>query len=137
METEGKSFLDGARYILGVIVIILVVGLVMMMPKGKERYESWEKEVYIVKKEIAEADGETIYLLHGEDKDGWEMTYRIADEALTMNVTAENAYKEIRQGRHYRFRVEEGAKYGSYYPCVLGAERLINGFSTQETSAAQ
>lgn len=136
METEGKSFLDGARFILGAIFIILIVGLTMMMPKGRDRYETWEKEVYIVSKESPVVNGETIYLLHGEDRDGWEMIYEITQGALSEQIMAKNAYKEIRKGKHYRFVVEDGEKYGSNYPCVLGAERLINGFSKQKTSAA-
>lgn len=136
MNRDGGFFTDGTRYIILGILFILFIGLVMMIPKGKGKSEEWLVEAHVIKKETVKKDGEEIYLLHTEDRDGNENVYQITQDALKGQIEAEDALKEIRRGKYYRFKVVDGEEYGCDYPCVRGAATLIDGFS-QETAAAE
>lgn len=115
---------------------MLLMGGVMMMPKRQEHYETRQEEAYIVSKEIKEVNGETAYLLHGEDSAGREVIYQVTQRALNDRMDVENVYKEIRRRKYYQFKVVDGEKYGCPYPCICGAAMLIEGFS-EETAAAK
>lgn len=136
MNRNGGFFTDGARYIIYGICFILFIGVLMMIPKDLKREETWRVEAHIIKKEVVEEDGETLYLLHTEDSIGNKATYQIVQGALNERMTAEDVHKQIRRGRYYRLKLTDGEQYGCDYPVICGAATLIDGF-TEETEGAQ
>lgn len=89
-------------------------------------------EMLVTDKEVIEIDGEKIYLLQCEDRDGTKYTYEIADEAMKENFDEKVVFHQIRRGKHYQFKVGEAEEFGAHYPCVCGAARLIEGFSEEK-----
>ena len=82
-----------------------------------------------VQKALREMDGEQVYLLKTEDREGREALYEINQEALNERLKVEGVYGEFKSGKYYKFRVAGKERYDSHYPVVCGAVSLIEGFS--------
>ena len=129
---ERKSAGDLMKFIaIGVFAVILVV-LYIYKPWAGKQYEQYMVEMLVTDKEVIEIDGEKIYLLQCEDRDGTKYTYEIADEAMKENFDEKVVFHQIRRGKHYQFKVGEAEEFGAHYPCVCGAARLIEGFSQEK-----
>lgn len=134
MNRENGFFTDGTRFIILGIFMIFFIGMLMIIPRREENHDTWLVEVHIVGKEIVEIDEEAVYLLYTEDNIGNESIYEMTQKTLNERLKVENAYKEIKKGKYYQFRVAAAEDYDCHYPCVCGAATLINGFSEETTA---
>ena len=129
MNTEDAFALKGIKYIaLAVAGAALVIAL-SFIPRREENRDTWLVEVQVLEKVIAEMDGEQVYLLRTESREGQEALYEINQGALNERLTVEGVYEEIKDKKYYKFRVAGKEKYDSHYPVVCGAVSLIEGFS--------
>ncbi len=128
---ERKSAGDLLKFLfLGILVAVLVV-LYIYKPWEGKKYESWMAEMLVVDKEVMEADGDKVYLLQCEDKNGEKSTLEIANEAMKETFDEKVVFHQIRRGKYYRFKVSEAAAFDTHYPCISGAAQLIEGFSEE------
>lgn len=120
----------------GAVLIIFVLVLILManIQKEGEKNEDWRVEGKVIKREAVTRDDEKngtekVYLIGCEDENGVVHTFELTDAALDGNISAEEAFREIKNGKAYRFKVgwrEKGVmdKPG-YYPSIYGAASLV------------
>ena len=127
-----KNIIIGAG---AVIIFILVLMLLSRLQKEGEKNEVWRVEGQVVKKEVItrndEKNGmEDVYVIDCEDEDGIVHTFELTDAALDGKYDAETAYKEIKTGRAYRFKVgwqeRRVMEKAGYYPSIYGAASLVD-----------
>ncbi len=115
-------------------IVVLVLILLMRLQKDGEKNEDWRVEGQVVRKEtIIREDKdngtEEVFLIDCEDEDGVVHTFELTDTALSGNITAEDAYKEIKTGRAYRFKVgwrnRQAMDKDGHYPSIYGAASLV------------
>ncbi len=136
---KGPVFLTkGTKYILMGILVVLLIGVISMLPKlpkPKQRTETQMVEVYLARKEIVQIDGEDVYLLHTEDRDGNEVTYEVSQNALGDRFDAKEVYMQIAKKKYYQLWVGKPEDYDCHYPYISGAATIIDGFSEKKTEA--
>ena len=137
---KGIGFLTkGTKYILIGILAVILIGIGSMLPKinwklpKRRSHEITLVEAYVARKEITQIDGQDVYLLHTEDRDGNEIIYEISQEALGDRFDAKEVYMQIRKGKHYQFAVGNAEDYGCHYSYISGAATLIDGFTEKKT----
>lgn len=131
-KKEGIFLTKGTKYILMGILVVVLIGIVSMMPRPKPRIETTAIEAYVAHKEIVQIDGQDVYLLHTEDRDGNQVTYEVSQIALGDRFDAKEVYMQIRRGKHYQFVVGKAEDYGCHYPYISGAATLIDGFTQKK-----
>ena len=129
MNTEDAFALKGIKYIVLAAVAVLIVIALSFIPRREDNHDTWLVEVKVLEKVIAEMDGEQVYLLKTEDREGREALYEINQEALNERLKVEGMYGEFKSGKYYKFRAAGKERYDSHYPVVCGAVSLIEGFS--------
>ena len=82
MNTEDAFALKGIKYIVLAAVAVLIVIALSFIPRREDNHDTWLVEVKVLEKVIAEMDGEQVYLLKTEDREGREALYEINQEAL-------------------------------------------------------
>lgn len=132
-----KIHLNGIKYILIGAAALLLLCVIAVFPKSEARYESWTVEARIVEKMITEMDGETVYLLRTEDRNGQEALYELHQKSVSKTLGAEKAYQELKDGKVYQFRVMPKEVYKSHYPAIRGAVSCPGGFSEETTQATK
>lgn len=127
-----KNIIIGAG---AIIIFILVLMLLSRLQREGEKNEVWRVEGQVVKKEVItrndEKNGmEDVYIIDCEDEDGIVHTFELTDAALNGKYDAETAYKEIKTGKAYRFKVAWQEKRvmekAGYYPSIYGAASLVD-----------
>ena len=131
MNWEQKMAADAVRYMVLGVVVVALLAIILIHPIEVPKYDRWFVEVHVVKKEVTEIEGETVYLLHCEEKDGKEDIFEIADEAIGERFEESDVFRQIKTGKYYKFRIGKAEDFGRYYPCVSGAVKLIDGFSEE------
>ncbi|MCI8517482.1 MAG: hypothetical protein HFG75_11565 [Hungatella sp.] len=129
MNTEGEAIIKGAKYIVLAAVIFVIAAALSFVPRRGENHDTWQVEVKVLEKVVVEIEEAEVYLLRTEDRDGNEALYEINKKALNERLSEEDVFQEIKEEKHYKFRVAEKETYGSHYPTVCGAVSLIDGFS--------
>lgn len=135
---ESVSLTKGTKYILMGILVVLLIGVISMLPKlpkPKQRTETQMVEVYLARKEIVQIDGQDVYLLHTEDRDGNEVTYEVSQNALGDRFDAKEVYMQIAKKKYYQLWVGKPEDYGCHYPYISGAAIIIDGFSEKKPEA--
>lgn len=132
MNTEGGFIKSGMKYILLGVVLILVVAVLSVIPRREEIHnDTWMVEIKVVEKAVSQIDGEDVYVIRTEDRDGREAIYEINKKALNERLEVEGVYNEIKEGKYYKFKMADREEYDSHYPVICGAVSLIEGFSEQ------
>lgn len=101
--------------------------------------DTWVVEVYVVEKEtVTREDKDTgteeVFLLDCEDASGGTQVFELTDTALDGKYEAEKAFKELRVGKYYKFRVGwrgpgiEGRS--GHHPSIYGAVKM-EGFNLE------
>lgn len=135
MNWEHKMDMDAVRYIVLGISVIIILAILMFNPLEITRYDRQSIEVQVIKKEIAEADGDEIYLLHCQEQDGKQDVFEINAKSIGERFERADVYRQIKTEKYYKFRVAQKEEFDSRYPSICGAVKLIDGFS--ETTEAQ
>ena len=129
MNREGEFVKGIVKYIALAAVLAVIVVVLSFVPRRDEKHDNWMVEVHVTEKFVTEIDGEQLYLIRSEDKDGIEAIYEINEKALNERLGVESVYNEIREGKYYKFKMADRDEYGSHYPVICGAVSLIEGFS--------
>ena len=101
--------------------------------------DTWVVEVHVLEKETVtredkETGSEVVYLLSCEDASGSTQVFELTDTALDGKFEAEKAFKELRTGKYYKFRVGwrgpgiEGR--AGHHPSIYGAVKM-EGFNLE------
>lgn len=127
---QAKSIIIAA---VSFFIFVLVLIMLMRLQKDGEKNKEWRVEGQVVKKEMIiredkESGTEEVFLIDCEDEDGVVHTFELTDTALTGNITAEDAYEEIKTGRYYRFKLRwrnrQVYNKEGHYPSIYGAASL-------------
>lgn len=101
--------------------------------------DTWVVEVHVVEKEtVTREDKDTgteeVFLLNCEDASGGTQVFELTDTALDGKYEAEKAFKELKTGKYYKFRVGwrgpgiEGRS--GHHPSIYGAVKM-EGFNLE------
>lgn len=131
MNRKNYDWIDGWKYVLLAVIVAVILLFLYLHPKQGTNDDREMVEVVIVEKEISEMDGKEVYLIHGEDRNGVKKTFQITNAALNQRFEESEVYKEIKTGKYYKFKVAPEETFGSYYPSICGAVKLIEGFSPE------
>lgn len=133
MNWEQKIDMDAVRYIVLGVALIIILAVLMFEPGWKiTRYDRESVEVQVVEKEITQKNGQELYLLYCQEADGKEDIFEINQDAIGERFNPADVYKQIRKEKYYKFRVAVKEEFGSHYPCICGAVKLIDGFTETE-----
>lgn len=129
-----KNIIIGAS---AFIIFVLILILLSRLQKEGDKMDVWRVEGQVVEKETVvrenEENGtEEVYLIKIyslDSEDDAVHTFEMTDRALEGNIAAKDAYKEIKTGRAYRFKVgwrdKKVMNRAGYYPSIYGAASLV------------
>lgn len=129
-ENVKNIIIGGAIFIIFLLVLILMANI---QREGKKN-EDWRVEGKVIKREVVTRDDEKngtekVYLIGCEDENGAIHTFELTDAAMEGNIGAEEAFREIKNGKAYRFKVgwreKEIMNKPGYYPSIYGAASLV------------
>ena len=129
MNRESEFFKGMIKYALLAAALVAVAAVLAVIPRREEKRDNWMVEVRIIEKVISEMDGEQVYLIRTEDKEGREAIYEINKSALNERLEVESVYQEIKEDKYHKFKMADRDEYDSHYPVICGAVSLIEGFS--------
>lgn len=128
-ENVKNIIIGGTVLTIVVLVLILMAGI----QKEREKNEDWRVEGQVIKREAVTRDDEKngtekVYLIDCEDENGVVHTFELTDAVMKGNISAEEAFREIKSGKVYRFKVgwreKELMDKPGYYPSIYGAASL-------------
>lgn len=129
MDRE-REFIKGiGKYMVLAAALVVIAALLALVPRRDEKRDNWMVEVKVIEKAVSQMDGESVYLIRTEDKDGREAIYEINKKALNERLEVESVFQEIKEEKYYKFKMADRDEYDTHYPVVCGAVSLIEGFS--------
>lgn len=129
MNRKGEFMKGIVKYIALAAVMAVIAVVLSFVPRRDEKHDNWMVEVQVTEKLVTEIDGEQLYLIRSEDKEGREAIYEINAKALNERLSVEGVYNEIKAEKYYKFKMADRDEYDSHYPVICGAVSLIEGFS--------
>ncbi len=129
MNRESEFIRGMMKYVVLAAALVVIVGVLAIIPRREDKRDNWMVEVRVIEKVISEMDGEQVYLIRTEDKDGREAIYEINEKALNERLEVDGVFQEIKEEKYYKFKMADRDEYDSHYPVVCGAVSLIEGFS--------
>ena len=132
MMSQGENVFKAViKYAILAVVLMVIAGIMSTLPRREDNHDTWLVEVEVMEKVVAEMDGEQVYLIRTQNRNGEEAIYEINQQALNKTLNVEGVFEEIKEEKIYQFRVAEKNKYDSHYPVVCGAVSLVDGFSPE------
>lgn len=129
MNGNRENQIDQWKYILIGIALVVFLLFLFLHPRAENSYDTEMVEVFIVEKEITTMDGKDVYLIYGEDQNGIQKIFQITNAALRDRFEEEEVFQEIKTEKYYKFKVADEETFGSNYPSICGAVKLIDGFT--------
>ena len=98
MMSQGENVFKAViKYAILAVVLMVIAGIMSTLPRREDNHDTWLVEVEVMEKVVAEMDGEQVYLIRTQNRNGEEAIYEINQQALNKTLNVEGVFEEIKE----------------------------------------